>query len=234
MSQWAPRRFWRDASVSPGSDGFAVLLDGRPLRTPAKAPFLVPSRALAEAVAEEWRQVGEAVDPRLMPATRLVNVALDRLPAARDAVVAEVAGFGASDLLCYRAASQPELALRQEAEWGPWLAWAASLGAPLLVAEGLMPVDQPPASLRALAARVAARDDLALALLHELVALSGSLVLGLAVAEGRLGAPEAWRVSRLDEDFQAEEWGRDEEAEAAAEGRRRAFLGAARLLGMLG
>lgn len=229
MNEWAPRRFWTEVEVAPEGGAFAVTLDGCPVRTPRKARLLVPTRAFAEAVAEEWRAQEDVVDPRAMPATRLANAALDTVRASREEVVDALAGYGATDLLCYRAERPEALARRQGAGWDPLLAWAAeALGADLAVARGVMPVPQPPAGLARLRERVAAFDDFGLAAFHDLVALSGSLVLALAVAMGRLDPEEAWRLSRLDEDHQIEEWGEDEEAAEAAARRRAAFLDAAR------
>jgi chaperone required for assembly of F1-ATPase len=230
---WAPRRFWTDVAVAEGEGGWEVRLDGSPVRTPARAPLRLPTRAFAEAVAAEWAAVEGQVDPRAMPATRLANAALDKVAAAEAEVAAHVASFGASDLLCYRAEGPPALVARQDAAWDPVLAWAAdALGARLVVARGVMPVAQDRAVLAALRACLDV-GPFRLAALYDLVALSGSLVLGLAVAQGWLGPEEAWSLSRLDEDFQAEEWGADEEAEAAAAGRRAAFLEAARLWRLL-
>lgn len=230
---WAPRRFWSEVAVGEVAGAWEVRLDGRPVRTPARAPLRIPTRAFAEAMAAEWAAVSGAVDPRAMPATRLANAAVDKVAAAEREVAAHVAGFGASDLLCYRAEGPPALVERQDAAWDPLLAWSAeALGAPLRVARGVMPVAQEPGALACLRARLDV-GPFRLAALHDLVALSGSLVLGLAVAEGWLGPEEGWSLSRLDEDFQAEEWGADEEAEAAASGRRAAFLAAARLWRLL-
>jgi chaperone required for assembly of F1-ATPase len=228
------RRFWTEVAVAPAADGFEVRLDGRPLNTPAQAPLRLPTRALAEAVAAEWRAVEGDLRPEALPFTRAANVALDRVPQTRAAVVAAVAAYGDSDLLCYRAAAPAALRRRQAAAWDPPLAWAAAaLGAPLATAEGVIHRPQPPASLAALRASVAAADDFALTALHELVALSGSLVLALAVARGALDPVAAWALARLDETWQAELWGEDAEAAAAAARRRAAFLRAARMLEML-
>jgi chaperone required for assembly of F1-ATPase len=226
---WAPRRFWREASVAALEGGWTVRLDGRPLHTPAGAPLRLPSRPFAAAVAAEWDAQGERIAPLTMPATRLANTAIDRVAAARDEVVATLAAYAGSDLLCHRAERPEALARRQAALWDPPLAWCAeALGAELVAAAGVMPVAQPPLALARLRARVAAMGDFSLAAFHDLVQLSGSVVLALAAAEGRLAPEEAWRLSRLDEDWQAEEWGLDDEAEAAAAGRRAAFLQAAR------
>jgi chaperone required for assembly of F1-ATPase len=234
MSEWAARRFWTEAAPHPEEGGWGVRLDGRPLRTPGRALLVVPTAAFADAVAAEWGAQGERVDPRSMPATRLANAAIDKVAGAHEAVADEVAGYARSDLLSHRAERPRALVERQEAGWDPVLAWAAeALGTPLRAAPGLMPIAQDEAVLSALRARVAALDAFRLSALHDLVALSGSLLLGLAVAEGWLGPEEAWSLSRLDEDWQAEEWGEDEEAAEAAASRRAAFLEAARFWRLL-
>jgi chaperone required for assembly of F1-ATPase len=222
------RRFWRAVSVASAEGGFAVLLDDRRCRTPGGAALTAPTRAAAEAAAAEWAAQGERVDPRSMPFTRALATAVDRVAPAREAVIDEIAGYGASDLLCYRAPHPAALAARQAAAWDPPLAWArARYGAALTVVAGVAPVAQPRASLAALRAAVAARDAFGLTALAELVALGGSLVLGLAVVEGALAPAAAWSASRVDEDWQVEQWGEDAEAADAAARRRAAFEAAA-------
>jgi chaperone required for assembly of F1-ATPase len=236
VSGWGPRRrFWRAARVRPEAGGFAVDLDDRALRTPAGRPLVLPTEALARAVAAEWDALGAEIDPERLPLTRAANSAIDRVADRREAVIDAIAGYGGSDLICYRAEAPAGLAARQAAGWDPWLAWGdRALGAPLDPVNGVMPRPQPAPSLAALRAAVAAEDAFGLAALHELVSLSGSLVLGLAVARGALDAETAWELSRIDEAWQAEHWGLDAEAEAAAERRRAAFLQAAGLLALLG
>lgn len=226
----ARRRFWTTAHVVPETGGFGIRLDDRPLRTPAGAALVVPTEALAAAIASEWDALDGEIRPELLPFTRAANVAIDRIAANPAPVVAAIADYGASDLVCYRAAEPAGLAARQADGWDPWLLWSAQwLDAPLVAVTGVMHTAQPQASLDALAAAVAAEDALGLAALHELVVLSGSLVLGLAVARGALDPATAWELSRIDETWQAEQWGRDAEAEAAAAVRRDDFLRAARL-----
>jgi chaperone required for assembly of F1-ATPase len=232
VTGWKPRRFWTAAGVAPAAAGWTVQLDGRPVRTPAKAPLIVPTERLAAAIAAEWDAQGAEVRPADMPLTRAANAAIDRLPVHRAAVVAEIAGYGASDLLCYRAEAPAALAARQAAAWDPLLAFAAdTLGAPMTVTRGVIPVEQPAGSLARLRAHVAALDDWALIALSDLVALSGSLVIGLAVVHGRDPAA-LWPLSRIDEDWQAELWGTDPEAAAAAGARAAAFHAAARFLAL--
>lgn len=230
----APKRFWTDAAVIDGADGWGVALDGRPVRTPARAPLAAPTRAAAAACAAEWAAQGDTVDPTTMPVTRALNVAIDRVAQARDAVVDEIAGYGESDLLCYRAPEPQALTARQAEAWDPWLDWAARThGARLICASGVMFAPQPPEAAAALRGVVAARDPFALTALHGLTTLSGSLVLALAVEAKALAADAAWRLSRLDEDWQAAQWGEDAEAAQAAATRAAAFADAARLASLL-
>jgi chaperone required for assembly of F1-ATPase len=235
MSGWTARRFWTEARVEEVAGGFTVRLDARAVKTPAKAAFVVPTRALAEQIAAEWDAQGKTVDPATMPVTRAANSAIDKVAPQFDEVVAIVAEYGGSDLLCYRATGPLELVARQAEGWDPLLDWCAgALGAPLRVTQGVMHVDQPEASLAALHARVAALDPFRLTAFHDLVAISGSLVLAFAVTEERLPDAEAWRLSRIDEDWQAELWGADEEAERAAAARHAGFLEAGRFYRMCG
>ena len=229
MTEWAAKRFWSEVAVVPEEGAFALRLDGRPLRTPAKAALRLPTPALAEALAEEWRAVGEVVDPLAMPATRAANAALDKVAPQREAVVAELAGYGASDLLCYRAEAPPGLVARQAEAWDPLLDWAeAAHGARLAVTAGVMPAPQDARALERLAAPLRRADAFALTALSDLVALSGSLVIGLAAVSGEWDPDELWARSRTDEAWQEEAWGRDAEAAEAAASRRRDFLRAER------
>lgn len=227
------RRFWQTVHVREDGPGFGLWLDTRRLTTPAGAGLVLPSAALAEAVAEEWRALDGVIAPEAMPLTRAANTAMDRVPPHRGEVVGEIASYGATDLLCYRAESPAELAARQARAWDPLLIWAArELGAPLVVTAGITPVVQPRASLSALEQAVAGHDAFGLTALHDLVALSGSLVLGLAVSSGVREAADVWQLSRIDEAWQAEFWGLDAEAEALAAERRAGFLSAARFLAL--
>lgn len=228
MSAWAPKRFWKAATAEPCDGGFTVRLDGRPVKTPAKTPLVLPTLAMAQAIAAEWDAQEGLLRPETMPATRAANSALDKVAPQHDAVVEEVARYGGSDLLCYRAEGPAELVARQEAGWGPWLDWAAqSLAAPLHVTTGIIHVAQPPESLARLRAAVAQASPFQLAALHDLVAITGSLVLGLALARGCLTADSAFDLSRIDEHWQAEQWGVDEEAAALDAARRQALRDAA-------
>jgi chaperone required for assembly of F1-ATPase len=236
MTGWAPRRFWQHASAQPvAGAGWGVRLDQRDLRTPAKAPLIVPTRALAEALAAEWDAQGAEVRPASMPLTRMANSALDKVTPQIGAVRAEVAGYGASDLLCYRAEGPPDLVARQVAGWDPLLDWAeGTLGARLGITTGIVHVAQPRSALARLRAEVAGFGAFSLAGLHDLVAISGSLVIGLAVARGHLAPDQGFALSRLDERWQAEVWGMDPEAAAAEAEKQSAFATAARFLSLCG
>ncbi|QUS36586.1 ATP12 family chaperone protein [Falsirhodobacter algicola] len=221
---WAPKRFWTKASAVAEEGGHAVHLDGRPVRTPAKAPLRLPTRALAERIAAEWDAQEGEVRPHTMPATRMANSAIDKVGPQRALVIEELARYGGSDLLCYRAEEPDELVARQRA-WDPLLDWAAAdLGSPLAVTAGVIPVAQPEPSLVRLRDHVAARSDFEIAALHDLVAISGSLVLALAVAARRLDGTTAFDLSRLDETFQAEKWGIDPESAAMEAQKKTGFL----------
>lgn len=231
---WRPKRFWSETSVEPADGGFSILLDGRPVRTPRKALFVLPTRALAEAVAAEWDAQEGEVRPETMPLTRSANSAIDKLSVQREEVADLLAAYGETDLLCYRAEGPEGLVARQAEAWDPLLDWAAeALGARLKPVTGLIPAPQDPAALDALAERARAFDPFALAAFHDLVTLSGSLVLALAVTEGRHDPETAWLLSRIDETWQAEMWGHDEEAAEHESLKKRAFLDAARLFSLL-
>lgn len=225
MTGWAARRFWKDVTIEADGGGFAVRLDARPLRTPGKRPLILPTRALAEAVAEEWRAVDGTVDPRSMPFTRSANSAVDKVATQFDEVAGLIAAYGGSDLVCYRTDEGGELARRQAGAWDPLLDWARqNHGAALRTTAGIAPVDQPEAAMRPLIAKVHGTTPFELTALHDLVSLSGSLLIGLAATETESDPDALWRASRIDEDWQAELWGADEEAIEAAEAKRRDFL----------
>lgn len=231
MSDWKAKRFWKSAVTVARDGGFAVDLDGRAVKTPAKAALIVPTRAMADAIAKEWDAQEDVIDPGTMPVTRSANAAIDKVAVMKDAVVEELAGYGASDLLCYRAEGPVELIAQQQAAWDPWITWAANaLDAPLQTATGVMHVAQPTESTARLHAEVARLDPYTLAGLHDLVALSGSLVLALAVTKGKLSPAQAWEISRVDEAWQISQWGEDDEASAAAAVKRAAFEHAARFV----
>ncbi len=211
------KRFWREARVVEAHDGFSIALDGRLVRTPGKRTLVVPSATLADALAHEWNGQGETVDPSEMPMTRLANSAVDGVVVRRAEVVDEVARFGATDLVCYRAIEPAELVERQSASWQPLVDWIATeCGIRLRIVAGVVPAAQSRATNDAFHAAVSAVDDFHLTGLHAATAASGSLVIGLALARGRLDAEAAWSSSQLDETYQIERWGED----AAAADRR--------------
>ncbi len=234
MSILKQRRFWTEVAVTGEAGGFGIRLDTRPLATPAHLPLVVPALPLAEAVAREWRAVEAEIRPEAMPFTRAVNTSIDGVAADPGGVIEMIVEYGGTDLLCYRAERPDGLRHRQFAAWDPLLAWSAeALGAPLVAVMGVMYVPQPEASLAALRRAVAAENPFRLTGLSELVTLSGSLVLGLAVARGVLAPEAAWNISRIDEIWQEQQWGRDAEAAAKTEERRRDFLFAAEYLRLL-
>jgi chaperone required for assembly of F1-ATPase len=234
MSWNLKRKFWNDAAVTEHPEGFGVALDTRTLNTPGKRPLIVPTRALAEAVAAEWHAQGEQIDPSTMPFTRACNSAIEKVEPQFQAVAGMLAEYGSTDLICYRADSPNELAVRQSEAWDPWLEWASrELNAPLIAIVGVIHHPQPEPSLAALGETVSAHTPFELTALHDLITLSGSLVLGLAVAKQALDPEDAWALSRIDETWQIEQWGEDAEAREAADAKREQFLQAARLLALL-
>lgn len=230
MSEWKARRFWTTVATRPAEGGVEITLDDRVLRTPGKQALILPTQPLAEAVAEEWRAQGELIQPLTMPLTRAVNSTVEKVVPQFEAVAAMLAEYGGTDLLSYRATEPEALIRRQAAAWDPLVDWSAQvLDAPLRVTQGVIPVPQEAQSLRRLHDLVAALDPWGLTALHDLVTIPGSLVLGLAVTQGRLTAAEAHALSRIDEDFQAEQWGSDAEAQEAAAARLLAMKQAERL-----
>ncbi|KQT50117.1 ATPase [Methylobacterium sp. Leaf456] len=224
-----PKRFYKEAGLSQTEAGHRLVLDGRGANTPGRRPLAVPSRALGEALAAEWAAQVETIDPRTMPLTRLVNTAIDGVADRMAEVAADLAAFAATDLIAYRADAPDRLVAEQSAAWDPLVDWAGeTLGARLFLAEGVMHVEQPEASVAALRAAVQAVDDpFRLAALHTLTTLTGSLVIGLAVLHGRLTADAAWAAAHVDESYQASVWGPDAEAQARLAHRRTEFDAAA-------
>ena len=226
------RRFWKTVEVDAER---GVRLDGKPLRTPGRAALLLPTDALAEAVAAEWRDCGETVDPRAMPLTGLSNAAIDRIAPDPATFAVGLAAYAESDLLCYRADEPEELAARQAAAWDPLLEWARHrYDVHFEIVTGIMHRAQPPVTLARLGEAVAARGAYELAALSPIVTISGSLIAALALIEGGASAAAVWTAALVDEDFQADRWGRDPLAEAAAAVRRQDFDAGVRLLGLLG
>lgn len=225
----APKRFYETAAPVERPEGWSIALDGRPIRAPS-GRLLIAGPAVAAAIAAEWAAQGERIDPALMPTTRALNTAIDRIQPNRAAVEAEIAGYAETDLLCYRAYAPEALVAAQASSWDPLLDWASeTLGIALQTITGVIPAPQPAASLAAAARAVGAETDLGLAALHELTTLAGSVIVALAVRRGRLSPDAGWRLSRIDEDHQAALWGRDAEADADAARKAAAFATAARI-----
>lgn len=225
MSEWKQKRFWKTAAVVQTADGFAVELDGRRVKTPAKAPLDLPTEAMARAVAGEWDAQEEEIKPLTMPFTRSANAAIDKVRVQKAEVADMIAAYGDADLLCYRAQSPQELIDRQAERWDPALDWAAdALGARLVPRSGVMHIAQDPAALERLGKRVHDMTPFQLAAFHDLVSLSGSLILGLAATQNWRDIEEIWHMSRLDELWQEEQWGPDEEAAETAEIKRKSFV----------
>jgi chaperone required for assembly of F1-ATPase len=234
MSEWAAKRFWTDVTTQAEEGGFGVRLDGRSVKTPAKVPLVVPTQDIADAIAVEWRAIDEKIDPGVMPYTRSANAAIDKVSVQFDDVAQMLAAYGGSDLLCYRADAPQGLIDRQAACWDPLLDWAAdTFGARLVPTTGIMPVTQSSDDLKKIAKPLFDASPFELTALHDLIALSGSLVLALGVTQRRLTAQDAWALSRIDEDWQAEQWGEDDEAVQMAEVKRAAFEHASKLYQML-
>jgi len=227
MSEWAAKRFWKEAGVSETDQGFGVHLDGRRVRTPAKAELIVPTHAMAQAIATEWDAQDSKIVPDTMPVTRAANAAIDKVAHQHAEVARMIADYGDSDLLCYRAESPAELAARQAEAWDPLLDWAESvLSARLHPRTGVMHQPQGVEPLARLHGQVEMLDNWALTAFHDLVSLSGSLIVGFAAIHDLHPAKTLWHLSRIDETWQQEQWGNDEEAEAVALRKETDFLNA--------
>ncbi len=228
------RRFYTEVGVAPREEGYTLLLDGRELHTPARRRLGLPVAPLAEAVAEEWRAQGETIRSDTMPITRIVNSAVDGVADAMDVVRGDVVRFADADLVCYRAEGPDGLVMAQQGQWDPVIAWARDeLAIRLNLAEGLMHIAQPPEVSSGVAAEVARHDPFSVAALHVMTTLTGSCVIALAVARGRLTAEEAWSAAHVDEDWQIAQWGADAEAMARREARWRDMAAAARVIALL-
>lgn len=228
------KRFWKDVSVEADEGGWGIRLDGRLVRTPAKAALVVPTQKLAEAIADEWRSVPDDIDPRAMPLTGLANAAIDRVEPEREAFAGGLARYAEADLACYRSEWPPELVSRQAASWDSLLAWARRrYDVDFVTTSGLLHVPQPSPTLEQLGHAVAALDAFHLAGLSPLATVGGSLIAALAVLEKAMTPDEAWQAVSVDERWQLEQWGGDAEAETALDNRRRDFMAAARFLEFL-
>ena len=204
------RRFYRDAQVRQDSPGAAIMLDGRPIRTPGRRMLAAPAVALAEAIAAEWRRQGEFIDPAGMPLTRLANTIIDGVADRPDEVAGAIAKYLGSDLVCYRATGPEGLRTRQAEHWDPLIAWARdALGAAFMVRQGVVHIAQPDAAIAAATAAIP-RDPWRLGALHSITTLTGSALIALALARGAMTADAAWAAAHVDEDWNMASWGRDE------------------------
>ncbi len=229
-----PKRFYTRVEVAEVEDGFAVHLDGRPVKTPARNLLVLPTSDAAQIVADEFRVQEEHVDPVKMPATRLVNTAIDGIALDPQAVLEDILRFAGTDLLCYRADTPQELVARQTAQWDPLIDWAETLGARFALAEGVMHVEQPREALTAFGVHLSEfREPIALACLHTMTTLTGSAIIALAIAKQEITADHGWSVAHIDEDWTTEQWGEDAEATARRKTRHAEMMVADRLLKVL-
>jgi len=207
------KRFYEEAAAAESDDGHVVTLDGRPIQSPARNRLVLPNRRLAEAVAAEWAAQVEKVDFAAMPLMRLVGIAVDDVAGRPEAVVDVIAAYGVTDLTCYRAEAPPDLVARQHRHWQPLLDWiGACHGVSLVAAAGVTPIRQPEPSLAALRRAVAVDDPFVLAGVHAATVCCGSVVIALALRDSEIDADGAWTAAQVDEDYQVEIWGTDEEA----------------------
>jgi chaperone required for assembly of F1-ATPase len=228
------KRFWTTAEAVAEDSGWGVRLDERALRTPGRALLIVPTEALATAIAEEWASAAEDIDSLAMPLTGLANAAIDRVTSDRAAFAAGLTRYAEADLACYRAEGPETLAARQRQSWDELLGWARRrFDVDFVVTTGIVHVAQPRPTVERLAHEVAALDAFRLAGLSPLVTIGGSLIAALAVLEGALTPEQAWAAVSIDERWQIEKWGADAEAELAMANRERDFLAAARFLELL-
>jgi chaperone required for assembly of F1-ATPase len=228
------KRFWEQAAVVEAEGGFGVALDGRPVKTPGRADLVVPTKALALAIAAEWQGCGETVDPQAMPLTGLANAAIEKVAADSKAFAAGLARYAESDLFCYRAEGPAALVARQAESWDALLSWARRrYDLDFATCSGVMHIAQPAETVQKLGHAVTSLDNFHLAGLSPLVTIGGSLVAALAVLEEMMPAEDAWEAVSLDDRWQLEQWGDDPEARATLDARRRDFMAAARFLELL-
>lgn len=228
------KRFWKDVAAAAAEGGWSVELDGRPIRTPARDLLVAPTEGLAQAIAGEWSSVDERVDPRTMPLTGLANAAIDRVAPDKATFAAGLAKYAEADLACYRADTPRKLVERQAEQWDALLSWARRrFDVDFVTTRGITHVQQPQATIDRLSHAVAALDPFQLAGLSPLITTGGSLIAALAVLEGGFTPDQAWAAVSIDDRWQLEEWGADEEAETALENRRADFMAAARFLQLL-
>jgi chaperone required for assembly of F1-ATPase len=228
------KRFWKSARAIQNDGGWGVELDGRPLRTPARKPLSVPTQRLADAIAGEWNAAEDKIDPRAMPLTGIANAAIDRVAPDKQSFASGIAKYAEADLACYRAEGPQGLIDAQAEHWDELLAWGRRrFDVDFRTTSGVLHVDQPPATVERLAHAVSALDSYRLAGLSPLVTIGGSLLAALGVLEEAFTPEWAWEAVSVDDRWQLEQWGSDEEAETAMANRERDFLAAARFLKLL-
>lgn len=228
------KRFWKEVATVAAEGGWSIELDGRPIKTPARELLVLPSEALARAIAAEWSAVGEKIDPRTMPLTGLANAAIDRVAPDKATFAAGLAKYAEADLACYRADMPQKLVDRQAEHWDALLSWARRrFDVDFVTTAGITHVQQPQATIDRLSHAVVALDPFQLAGLSPLITTGGSLVAALAVLEGGFTPGQAWEAVSIDDRWQLEQWGADEEAETALENRRADFMAAAQFLELL-
>lgn len=217
MNTPVKKRFWKEVFVSELEGGFGVALDDKPIKTPAKNILLVPTYELATFVADEWINVGEEINPQTLRFTKLCNASIDSMPDKFEAVVEMLSDYADTDLLCHKSESPEGLVLRQTRIWDPVLTWVEQKhGLKFNQTVGILPVAQPPETREVLKSWLNSLNKFEMMACHDLTVMSGSIIVAKAVCDNYLSASEAWEVSRVDEDWQTEQWGVDEEAEKAA------------------
>jgi len=226
-----PKRFYKEAGFAPAEGGFAIQLDGRPVKTPGKATLLLPGEALAAAVAAEWQAQEKEINPATMPLTRIANSAQDAVTVRFTEVADEITRFSGNDALCYRADDPQSLVDTQRRLWDPVVNWAGGLlGGRYVLIEGVIHADQPESLLAAFRVRLDGETPLRLAALHTITVLTGSALLALALREGHLDADSVWAAAHVEEDFNIERWGEDEEAARIRAYKRKEFDAAVLIL----
>jgi chaperone required for assembly of F1-ATPase len=226
----ARRRFYKDVTVT---DDLGIALDGRPVMTPMKAPLQLPTRRSADAVAAEWAEQGEHINPATMTLTKLANTAIDRVAEHRAAIEREILDYANSDLVCYRADRPPQLVELHDRFWNPIVDWARTeLDAPFEVTDGILHSPQPEAAIAAFTVAVRELTDFELAAFHSIMTLTGSALIAMMLAREALAPEAAWTAAHVDEDYQVEHWGQDAEAQARRAGRHTEFMACCRFLAL--
>lgn len=233
MSEWAAKRFWKATAAVETEGGYQIELDGRPVKTPAKTLLVLPTADMAAAVAAEWDAQDKVIDPLTMPVTRGANAAIDKVATQRDEVIEMLAAYGDTDLLCYRADGPEGLISQQSEAWDPLLAWAEqTYGVRFKTAAGVMHIAQDPRNLPRLTQELCVMTPFQIAAAHDLISLSGSLVIALAVTQSHMTPAQGWAASRVDEEWQFAQWGEDEDARALEMIKRQSFYDAAKFYEM--